>query len=53
MGKILGEAKITSKGQLTVPAGARSYLKLRRGDYVIFKEESGSVILAKAILKEV
>jgi AbrB family looped-hinge helix DNA binding protein len=51
--KKLGEAKLTSKGQLTVPLEVRRFLKLGRGDYVIFKEDNGAVALAKAVLKEV
>jgi antitoxin PrlF len=51
--RILGEAKIMLKGQVTIPVEARRKFKLEVGDYVIFKEDNGNLILTKAVLKEV
>ncbi len=52
MGKEFGAAKILPKGQVTIPADARRFLKLAVGDYVIFEEEGGKLILSKAVLKK-
>ena len=51
--RVLGEAKIMPKGQVTIPVGARRRFKLEVGDYVIFKEDNGNLMLTKAVLKEV
>lgn len=45
-------AKILPKGQVTIPKEARRVLKLDVGDYVIFEEEEGKLILSKAVLKK-
>jgi antitoxin PrlF len=37
-------AKITSKGQITIPVQIRKKLKLKEGDKVFFYEENGKVI---------
>ena len=52
MGKQLGVAKILSKGQVTIPVEARRAMKLDLGDYVVFEEENGKLILSKAVLKK-
>lgn len=41
-------AKMTSKGQLTVPKGVREALSLEPGDRVLFEVEDGRAALAKA-----
>jgi AbrB family looped-hinge helix DNA binding protein len=40
-------AKITSKGQVTIPRSVRSALDLREGDEVIFRVEASRATLAK------
>lgn len=41
-------AKITSKGQITIPKDIRDKLNLRPGDKVIFIEEDGKIIFANS-----
>jgi len=43
-------AKLTSKGQITVPAGIRKKLHLRTGDKVLFAEEDGKIVFRNASL---
>jgi antitoxin PrlF len=40
-------AKVTAKGQITLPKAVRDALGLRRGDEVVFRVESGRAVLAK------
>jgi antitoxin PrlF len=40
-------AKVTSKGQVTLPKAVRDALGLRRGDEVVFRVESDRAVLAK------
>jgi antitoxin PrlF len=40
-------AKLTSKGQLTVPKVVRDLLDLREGDEVLFRVESSRAVIAK------
>jgi antitoxin PrlF len=40
-------AKVTAKGQITLPKAVRDALGLRRGDEVVFRVESDRAILAK------
>ena len=41
-------AKVTSKGQITIPVQIRKKLKLKEGDKVFFTEEKGKVIFQNA-----
>lgn len=43
-------AKLTSKGQITVPAEIRKKLRLRTGDKVVFTEEGGKIVFRNASL---
>ena len=43
-------AKVTSKGQITVPAEIRKKLRLRTGDKVVFTEEEGKIVFRNASL---
>lgn len=52
MGKQLGVAKILPKGQVTIPVEARRAMKLDIGDYVVFEEEDGKLVLSKAVLRK-
>lgn len=38
-------AKITTKGQITIPIHIRKKLNLKEGDKVIFLEENGRVVM--------
>jgi antitoxin PrlF len=41
-------AKITSKGQITIPIEIRKRLRLKEGDKVFFIEEDGKIIFQNA-----
>jgi AbrB family looped-hinge helix DNA binding protein len=41
-------AKITSKGQVTIPRSVREALDLREGDVVVFRVERSRAVLAKS-----
>lgn len=43
-------AKITSKGQITLPINIRKALNLRNGDKVAFIEKNGQYILVNPVL---
>jgi AbrB family looped-hinge helix DNA binding protein len=38
-------AKVTSKGQITIPQGIRQKMDLKKGDKIIFFEENGKYYL--------
>jgi AbrB family looped-hinge helix DNA binding protein len=40
-------AKVTSKGQVTIPASVREALGLREGDEVVFRVEQTRALMAK------
>jgi AbrB family looped-hinge helix DNA binding protein len=42
---LMKTAKVTSKGQVTIPAEVRAALRLREGDTVTFEVEEGRAIL--------
>ena len=42
-------AKLTSKGQLTVPKAVRDALGLREGDEVVFRVEGNRAVLARTV----
>lgn len=46
-GKTLGAAKLSTKGQVTIPADARRKFSLCTGDVIVFIEENGKLILKK------
>ena len=37
-------AKISSKGQITIPVSVRNKLKLRTGDKIVILEENGKIL---------
>lgn len=41
-------AKITSKGQITIPVSIRKMLGVKDGDKVLFVEEGGKVVMMNA-----
>lgn len=43
-------AKITSKGQITIPIDVRRKLGLKDGDKVLFFEEAGKVVMVNATM---
>jgi AbrB family looped-hinge helix DNA binding protein len=40
-------ARLTSKGQLTVPKAVRDALQLRQGDQVVFRVEGARAVMAR------
>lgn len=47
-GEIMYEAKITSKGQITIPIEIRRHLNLQSGDKMSFKIKENGVLLDKS-----
>ena len=43
-------AKITTRGQITIPVGIRRKLGVKDGDKVIFIEENGRIIMENAAM---
>ena len=41
-------AKVTSKGQITIPAAIRKLLGIKAGDTVLFVQEGGKVVIMNA-----
>ena len=41
-------AKVTSKGQVTIPAAIRKLLGIQEGDKVLFVEEGEKVVMVNA-----
>ena len=46
---LLKLSKITSKGQITIPAGIRRVLSLEVGDTIVFEKKDGDIIIKKNI----
>ena len=46
-------AKITSKGQITIPIAIRNKLGLKDGDKVLFLEEAGRVVMMNATMSAI
>lgn len=44
-------AKVTSKGQITIPIAIRKILGLREGDKVLFVEKDGQVMLINSTME--
>lgn len=42
-------AKVTAKGQITIPKPVRELLAVRNGDYVIFEPRNDRVVVKKAL----
>ena len=47
--EIMELAKITSKGQITLPISIRRFLNLKDGDKVAFIEKNGQYVLANPV----
>ena len=43
-------AKITTRGQITIPAAIRRRLSVKDGDKVIFFEENGRIIMENSVM---
>ena len=41
-------ARITTKGQLTIPKPVRESLNVSKGDFVVFEEKNGEIVVRKA-----
>ncbi len=46
---MISTAKITSKGQITIPLAVRDKMGLRAGDQVVFFEDNGRLCLANSL----
>jgi antitoxin PrlF len=46
------EAKITSKGQVTLPAEIRRLLRLKQGDRVVFEARNDAVTLRRVQVRD-
>lgn len=44
-------AKITSKGQITVPIGIRKKLGVKEGDKILFVEEQGRIVIMNSSME--
>ena len=44
-------AKVTSKGQITIPIAIRKALGLREGDKVLFVEKDGQIMLINSTME--
>ncbi len=48
--QVKGFAKLTTKGQITLPKDVRTILKLEQGDYMVFLEdEDGLIYITKEV----
>jgi AbrB family looped-hinge helix DNA binding protein len=45
--KTLGTAKLSTKGQVTVPIDARRKFDLNVGDLIVFAEKDGKLLIRK------
>jgi len=45
--KTLGACKLSTKGQVTVPADVRRKFNLNVGDLILFMEEDGKLVLKR------
>ena len=45
-------AKVTSKGQITIPIDIRRKLGVKEGDKILFVEEQGRVIMMNSSMME-
>jgi AbrB family looped-hinge helix DNA binding protein len=45
--KFLGSAKVTSRGQVVIPKEVREKFKIKEGDFVLFYDENGKLIIKK------
>lgn len=50
-GEKLAEARITSKGQITLPKRIQKILGVVQGDYVLFYQEEGRIVIAGGTVK--
>lgn len=46
--KVMEIAKVTSRGQITLPLAIRKKLEVQEGDKVIFYEENGRIVVENA-----
>ncbi len=50
-GEKLAEARITSKGQITLPKKVQKILGVSQGDYILFYQAEGRVVIVGGMLK--
>jgi len=46
--KVMEIAKVTSRGQITLPLAIRKKLEVQEGDKVVFYEENGRIVVENA-----
>ena len=46
--KVLGNSKVGSRFQVTIPKKARGKYNIKEGDLVLFVEENGKLMLTKS-----
>lgn len=44
-------AKVTSKGQITIPISIRKKLRVKEGDKILFIEDNGKIILLNSSME--
>lgn len=47
------DAKVTSKGQITVPKAIRERLNVVPGDYLVFREQADGTVIVEAAMNDV
>jgi AbrB family looped-hinge helix DNA binding protein len=50
-GERIAEARITSKGQVTIPKRVQKILGVAKGDYLLFFHEDGRIIIVGGAVK--
>jgi len=45
--KFLGSAKVTVRGQIVIPKDVREKYKIEEGNFVLFYDENGKLIIKK------
>ncbi len=50
-GEKLAEARITAKGQVTLPKKVQKILGVARGDYILFYQEEGRVVIVGGVVR--
>ncbi len=50
-GEKLAEARITAKGQVTLPKKVQKILGVARGDYILFYQEESRVVIMGGVVR--
>jgi AbrB family looped-hinge helix DNA binding protein len=49
--RTIGDSKLSSKFQATIPKSVREFLKLEAGDLILFVRDDGSILLKRGELR--